>query len=353
MTPSGLLPELSTAITLPLRRAQSTSGVTLRVLFGFILCLIAGAAAADERVQWVVFTEPNEQAYSTEVPRGWHVAGSIARRAQLGPTPYLRMLSPDRQIYIVLGDPSITLFTTPLRSTSTRPAWQGQVVQSYESSIPFAREYVVKTLPAVCGEVSVTGETARPDLTQGAWASANPNAQHSGGEVTFSCRRNGAEMRGKVVAETYIYAAAANIGGATWSVDLLAGYVAPPARSADAAALMQHVVDALRYNPVWIRQEQAKIAAVLRGVNAATEANSRIAQQALASAQRTMHATAQQSEAFDRVINGSSPYVDSAGHRFQLDNTKTQWIGPGGRTVGTDGASPGPGWEQLKEVLPE
>jgi hypothetical protein len=284
MTPSGLLPELSSTITLPPRRAQSTPGVTLRVLFAFVLCLIAGAAAADERVQWVAFTEPNEQAYSTEVPRGWHMVGSIARRAQLGPTPYLRMLSADRQIYIVLGDPSITLFTTPLRSSSTRPAWQGQVVQSYESSIPFAREYVVKTLPAVCVEVSVTGEKARPDLTQGAWASANPNAQHSGGEVTFSCRRNGAEMR---------------------------------------------------------------------GVNAATEANSRMAQQALASAQRTMHATAQQSEAFDRVINGSSPYVDSAGHCFQLDNTKTQWIGPGGRTVGTDGASPGPGWEQLKEVPPE
>jgi hypothetical protein len=116
---------------------------------------------------------------------------------------------------------------------------------------------------------------------------------------------------------------------------------------------MEHVVKALRYNPDWIRQEQAKNEAALRGINAATAANSRIAQQALASAQRTMHATAQQSEAFDRVINGSSPYVDSAGNHYQLDNTKTQWIGPGGRTVGTDGASPGPGWEQLKEVPPE
>lgn len=86
----------------------------------------------------------------------------------------------------------------------------------------------------------------------------------------------------------------------------------------------------MRYNPDWIRQEQAKNEAALRGINAATEANSRIAPQALASAQRTMHATAQQSEAFDRVINGSSPYVDSVGNHYQLDNTKTQWIGPGG-----------------------
>lgn len=37
------------------------------------------------------------------MPRDWHVAGSIARRAALGPTPYLRLLSQDRQIYIVPG----------------------------------------------------------------------------------------------------------------------------------------------------------------------------------------------------------------------------------------------------------
>jgi len=79
------------------------------------------------------------------------------------------------------------------------------VIQAYESSIPFARDYVTRILPAVCGGISVAGQKDRPDLTQGAWASANPKAQHSGGEVTLSCRRNGAEMRGQVVADTCIY----------------------------------------------------------------------------------------------------------------------------------------------------
>jgi len=182
----------------------------------------------------------------------------------------------------------------------------------------------------------VAGQKKRPDLTQGAWASANPKAQHSGGEVTFSCRRNGAKMRGQVVAETCIYPASANIGGAPWTVDLLAGYFAPPDRYAAAGALMEHVVKALRYNPDWIRQEQAKNEAALRGINAATEANSRIAPQALASAQRTMHATAQQSEAFDRVINGSTPmWIRSAtttssttkrhGRRDPPVNCATKW----------------------------
>ncbi|GEM_PF-1905087 len=210
------------------------------------------------------------------------------------------------------------------------------MIQAYESSIPFARDYVTRILPAVCAGISVAGQKKRPDLTQGAWASANPKAQHSGGEVTFSCRRNGAKMRGQVVAETCIYPASANIGGAPWTVDLLAGYFAPPDRYAAAGALMEHVVKALRHNPDWIRQEQAKNEAALRGINAATEANSRIAPQALASAQRTMHATAQQSEAFDRVINGSTPmWIRSAtttssttkrhGRRDPPVNCATKW----------------------------
>jgi hypothetical protein len=309
-------------------------------------------ASAGRSVQWVSFTEPDEQAFSTEVPQGWMVAGSVARRAALGPTPYLRLLSPDRQAYIVLGDPSITLFTTPLRSTSTRPAWQGQVIRAYESSISFARDYVTQILPAVCAQVSVTAQKERPDLTQGPWARANPDARHSGGEVSFTCRRGDTQMFGTVEAETYINPGPANIGGATWTVDLLAGHFAPPGRQVAVRTLMEHVVKALRYNPQWLRQEQAKYENVLRGINVATNANSKIAQGALASAQRTMQATARQSEAFSRALNGSSPYVDSVGRHFQLDNTKTQWIGPGGRTVGTNGASPGPGWEQLKEIPP-
>lgn len=310
------------------------------------------ATGALDQVQWISFIDPNEQAFSTEVPRGWYIGGGIARRSAIGATPYLRMLSPERQAYIVVGDPSISLFTTPLRSSSVRPAWQGQVIRNYMSSIPFARDYVMRRLPATCGNVRVLSQRNRSDLTHGRWASANPGAHHSGGEVIFSCRRNGVEMHGSVIAETYIFPRPANIGGALWTVDLLAGYFAPPDKGAAVGAMMVHVIDAWRWNPEWLRVEQAKIEAAARGVNDATAAMVQMDQQALARAQRTMRATQRQGEAFDRVINGSSPYVDAAGNTYQLDNTKTEWITPDGRIVGTTGASPGPGSQQLKEVPP-
>jgi hypothetical protein len=200
------------------------------------------------------------------------------------------------------------------------------------------------------------GEVPPNDGRHGAWvAQVVPNSAASaavGGAGPSQPQRQ-APAAARTQALPVAPSLPANIGGATWTVDLLAGYFAPPDRDAAARALMEHVVKTLRYNPEWIRQEQAKNDAALRGINAATEANSRFTQGALASARSKMHATAQQSEAFDRVINGSSPYVDSVGNHYPLDNTKTQWIRPGGRTIGTNGASPGPGWDKLKEVPPE
>jgi len=95
----------------------------------------------------------------------------------------------------------------------------------------------------------VTAQKERPDLTQGPWARANPDARHSGGEVSFTCRRGDTQMFGTVEAETYINPGPANIGGATWTVDLLAGHFAPPGRQVAVRTLMEHVVKALRYNP--------------------------------------------------------------------------------------------------------
>jgi serine protease Do len=57
---------------------------------------------------------------------------------------------------------------------------------------------------------------------------------------------------------------------------------------------------------------------------------------------------------FNRILTGTSPFVDPAGHVYQLPNGQTQWLGPGGRTAGTAGAPPpGAGWQRLKEMPPE
>ncbi len=134
---------------------------------------------------------------------------------------------------------------------------------------------------------------------------------------------------------------------------MLAGCIATPGHYDAAGALTVHIVAAWRPNPDWVRNQQAIIDQATRNINAITAAQTQWSQQQLAHAQQQQHAMMQQSEQFDRILTNSSPYADTAGNVYHLDNTKTQWIGPGGRIAGTTGAAPGPGWQKLNEVPPE
>ena len=318
---------------------------------GGLLLSAMGAAADNSALQWTAYSEPAEQAYTTEVPRGWFVNGSIARRAAIGPALYLRLLSPDRQAYIVLGDPSLTIFTTPGNAGPGVRAWQGQVVQPYAASIPFAQDYAMRTLSGLCGQLAVDGSKARPDLTTGPWAQPNASARHDAGEVRFHCQRDGVSMRGLVELDDYIYPS--NFGGSIWAVDLLAAYFAPPDRTTALETVMHRVLGAIKFNPQWVSLEQAKQNQVVNHINASTAATIQYSQASIAAANARMQSTLRQGQQFDRILTGRSPYTDSSGRHYDLDNTKTQWVDQSGHTMGTSGASPGPGWTQLQEVPPQ
>ncbi len=310
-----------------------------------------GAGMSD--VQWAGFTDPNEKAFSTEVPQGWHVMGGTYRRNFISATPWLRMLSPDRQTYIVVGDSGITYFTAPLSAGPTPRPRPGQVFKPYLPGAAFAQDYVARVVPEVCQNVAVAGQKERPDLLQVPGGQANPFVRRSAGEVTFTCTLRGAPARGMVVAVTFAYPPAPLLGGTIWSVGLLAGFIATPDRYAEAGRMTVHIVLAWRENPDWVRQEQAKIDALTRGINDWTRWSAGYSQQQIARSQQQLHMMGQQSEAFDRILTGSSPFADAAGNVYHLDNTRTQWLGPGNRTLGTSGASPGPGWQRLNEVPPQ
>ena len=130
-------------------------------------------------------------------------------------------------------------------------------------------------------------------------------------------------------------------------------FIAAPDSAELATAELAHIGTAWRMNPAWVSSQQAAIEQYSRGLVANAQRTWQLGQQQLAHARQQMHVMDQQFESFDRVITGSSPYADAAGNTYQLDNTRTQWIGPNGQVRGTTGASPGPAWQQLQEVPPQ
>lgn len=297
----------------------------------------AGPATALDAVSWTGFADPNEQAFSTEVPSGWEVTGGLLRHSAVDPSLYLRILSPDRRTYLMIGDPAVTLFNTR--------NW------NYLPGLAFARAYVERAIPKICRNVTITGQHERPDLAQGPWAQFNPQARHDGGDVTFTCSHGSEQANGIIAVATYLLP-----GNALWGVDFLAGVITPPGGYDSAVGLIRHVIGSTRLNPVWTNRQQQMTAQVAHAIDMNTAQIIQLSEQFLANARERQHQMDQQFESFDRTIAGISPYADPAGNIYQLDNTQPyHWIGPGGRIITTTGPNPPPGvgWQPMREVPPQ
>jgi membrane-associated protease RseP (regulator of RpoE activity) len=108
----------------------------------------AAAPGPEDANEWTDFTDPAEQAFSTEVPQGWRVEGGTVRHSSISAVPFLRLLSPDRRTYLIVGDPSITFSTTPTRFQVAQGVRDGQpaggggiTIRRYLTGVAFARDY--------------------------------------------------------------------------------------------------------------------------------------------------------------------------------------------------------------------
>src|SRR5579863_6969441 len=82
-----------------------------------MFCGLGMAAQAqvpkDDAASWTRFDDPNEHAFAIDVPAGWKVEGGLVRRGPVDLSMFLRALSPDGSILLILGDPAPAYFGTP------------------------------------------------------------------------------------------------------------------------------------------------------------------------------------------------------------------------------------------------
>ena len=191
------------------------------------------AAGAAPGVSFTRFQDPNEGAFTVDVPAGWGVRGGIVRKSTVDVRTYLRMTSPDNRIVIASGDPDIGGFVVPTPPTYGMGGLrEGQpypggafMVSRYLPGPVFARNYVnaIARLTAA-SNVQIRDVRERPDLNSR--LSGIAQEQITAGEASFSCARNGRESAGYVLAGTKITTIA---GSSMWWVTT-PGLVAPPGR---------------------------------------------------------------------------------------------------------------------------
>jgi hypothetical protein len=271
------------------------------------------------------------------------VDGGLVRRSAIDTSTFLRALSPDGAVMLLMGDPGPAVFHLPAFG-----AMRGS--QPYRPGKDFARSYGESSLPALCSGVTFESAAERSDIANGPLSKAVPGARYDAGEAFSSCMHNGKQTRAYVVAGTYLYTSLA-----FWGVNLLDGCIAPADRIDKSRKILLHMLLSARNDAQWVREQQGRVDQATRNINTITAAQQGAFERNLANAQAQQRAMTQQYNAFSEVQTQTGTFVDTSGHRYTLSNTQPyHWIGPGGKTAETASPNPpGAGWTQLQQVPPK
>ncbi|MCC7417153.1 MAG: hypothetical protein IT176_08420 [Acidobacteria bacterium] len=223
--------------------------------FRFVVPPASGGAPPQlDFVQWV---DPLENAFATDIPRGWVPSGGMVRRGLAGAKPILGVRSPDGRIELYLGDGSIPRFIVPSQLITGLGYREGAVEPSSGSVISrfrHAGEIGGDVVQGRFGRVTLLDRRDRPDLVE-LRRRMQPVLQGSitqmtGADIDF---RTGDGRLGTLTITNSGWELPNLSGG--WSVDDVYGFLAPPEATAVAGAALGRLLGAFRVNPDWFRQE--------------------------------------------------------------------------------------------------
>lgn len=217
----------------------------------------AEPARSREAWQFTRWEEPNERAFSADLPAGWRIEGGL-RRSTWNVRLVFSGTSPDGASHLFLGDPTLPrMFIEPNATTRSLGNREGQSSgPDGLMYLPFQRaEDLGATLARNRFGAQVTGTRPRGDLVE--IARRSPLLQSGVTAVSAADveLRLGDGRIGVLTLQT-LGAAVGNVG-ATWWVDGVHGFIAPVDRTAQVASAMIRMLNTLHENPQWAAGERA------------------------------------------------------------------------------------------------
>lgn len=265
-------------------------------------------------VSWTTFTDPNENAFTIDVPRGWKVVGGIFRKIPLWPSAVVRVLSPDRRTLIAVGDPDSVPYHAPIGARD------------------YVRRFTERAMSGACPGLSIVKVAELPDVERFESAhSFGPYNQWSAAQASFKCSGRQVGMAGEAIAILQ-YMTSLHSGQAT----LLAAFVTTAGQNDEADRLLNHMYSSFRQNPEWGTRQQE------------------IGQQLANGAMARWRGEQRQAQQMDDAITNTSHFVGPGGQHYDLDaSPRYEWLAPNGQTIGTDTPTPPAPGCQLLRRLPE
>lgn len=307
--------------------------------------------------------DPTEGAFAVDVPRGWQVEGGTARLSAVDVRHWVRVWSPDQQIFAFRGDSTLGAFMLPSQLTEMANMREGSVYQGpagamvirrYLPGVDFVRSYLGGA-QARCPGLRIVDQESFHQSSQQLTGELNrlfggmAQFRIDAGVVDFACGTSGTV--GSVTATTMLTQVTGAASPPTWVVLDISGFVAPVARVPEAAEVVARLQSSFRYDPAWAAQQEQttqQVSGILQGTQ---ESISRTISQTWQRRSRSLDGVfARGGDARRGTVTIDDPVT---GRRTIANSHRYYWISPQGQIVGTDtDATPGPNYRPLRIVTP-
>jgi len=341
------------AVSVPRAGSASLESTLARILASLRVTPSEAKRRDRPSIQYVRWSDPNENAFSLEVPAQWSVQGGTFRFSAMDVRSGVELQSPEGDVWIKVGDPEVPRFVEPAPPMMgvyyPEGSWYPssgeapQLVMRYLSGLEFASWYVQQKIAPRCADLSLTGQRDRPEaaaFVNALSAQLSPPGMmmyESHGEVTFSCTLERAPRRGFWYASTVLVRGSAGPSG-NWSMGQSLGFVAAEDRTAEAVHILQHLLRTQQANPQWQRMQRTTNARVLEIRRQSREQIAGIIADVYATRSASQDAVAhRRSNAMLGVEDVRDPVT---GRELQVETgSGFYWIDPRGTIVGTDAPS--------------
>jgi len=335
------------AIAAPARTFDKVRPVLLDVLNTLTFTTPTAPPPVSGGVSYVTWRDPNEGAFTLEVPQGWQVSGGLYRFHAVDVRPDVQIVSPDGGMFFRIGDQDVPPFTTPnsmLEMTGFHEgSWYSSMgmtwmVRRYVSGLDFAREYLTQHLPDGCAEATIIEERDRADLSgpiNDIYARYNlygSSMTMSMGEVTAQCQA-GSET-------TYLYCFAGTKLAQTppelgiWTVDYLVYGQARADEQAAAMAILGRIANSYTPDPQWAISQAKLSGAVSATVAQMSDEISEIIRQSFENTSQVQDDAARH---WSNMILGVTDVRDPVtGEEWRVANGHNYYWRRGDTVVGTD-----------------
>ncbi len=217
-------------------------------------------AQSPSNLTFVSFTDPNERAFTVDVPQGWLVDGGM--HDVFGTKLiFYSMIAPDESVLIFVGQTEILVSLQPTPQLTQAGYPEGTVIYTdnnfYVHVAPYltgkeaAQLLAETTIAPFCQQFTFTEER---ELEEASGFTPDQTAFVSAGEVAYTCMIDGVPAVGYQYATTY--ATVDPNYGEIWMIQDIYGFVAEASSMNQAITALGRSINSLTYSDQWITQQQ-------------------------------------------------------------------------------------------------